>query len=253
MFPLRDDNPTLRTPVVTFVILALNVAAWLLLQGAGNDPALSSSVCRLGLIPGELLGLAADGLRVPLGPDTYCEIQWSSTNWLSPLTSMFMHGGWFHLIGNMWFLYVFGNNVEDSMGRARFAVFYLLCGLAAALAQVLSNPASPVPMVGASGAIGGVMGAYAVLYPRAHVEMLIVLGFYVTRAAVPAYLMLGYWFLLQIVGGIPSLDAEGGGVAFWAHAGGFLSGLLLSFVFRNEALVEAHRRAHGHRWSGGRT
>ncbi len=252
MFPLHDDNPTLRTPIVTFAILALNVAAWLLLQGAGNDPALTSSVCRLGLIPGELLGLAPDGLRVPLGPDAYCRIQWSSKNWVSPLTSMFLHGGWFHLIGNMWFLYVFGNNVEDSMGRARFGVFYVLCGLAAALSQVLSSPSSPIPMVGASGAIGGVMGAYAVLYPRARVEMLLVLGFYVTRVPVPAYLMLGYWFLLQLVGGIPALDAEGGGVAFWAHAGGFLSGILLSFAFRNEALVEAHRRAYGHRWNGGR-
>lgn len=251
MFPIRDDNPTLRPPVVTYAIVALNVAAWVLLQGAGADPALTSSVCRLGLIPGELLELAQDGLRVPLGPDTYCQVQWASKNWLTPLTSMFLHGGWFHLIGNMWFLYVFGNNVEDSMGRLRFAVFYLLCGLAAALAQVLANPASPIPMVGASGAIGGIMGAYAVLYPHARVEMLVVLGFYVTRAAVPAYLMLGYWFLLQILGGVPALDAEGGGVAFWAHAGGFLSGLLLSFAFRDEALVAAHRRAHGHRYRGG--
>lgn len=247
MFPLHDDNPTLATPLVTHALVALNVAAWFLLQGAGSEPLLMQSVCRLGLIPGELLGLARDGLRVPLGESFFCEIHHTRANWLSPLLSMFLHGGWFHLIGNMWFLWVFGNNVEDSMGRTRFVTFYLLSGLAAAGAQVIANPASPIPMVGASGAIGGVMGAYASLYPRARVEMLIVLGFYVTRAAVPAFVVLGYWFLLQILGGIPALDAEGGGVAFWAHVGGFVAGFLLSFVFRNPLLVAQHRALAGTR------
>jgi membrane associated rhomboid family serine protease len=245
MFPLRDDNPTISTPVATVAILVANIVAWLVLQGAGSDPLITRSICGLGLIPGELLGLAPDGLQVRVGVDTFCEVQHSSASWLTPLSSMFLHGGWFHLLGNMWFLWIFGNNVEDSMGSARFLLFYLLCGLAAALAQTISNPASAIPMVGASGAIGGVMGAYASLYPRARVEMLIVLGFFVTRASVPAMVMLGYWFLLQILGGVPSLAAEGGGVAFWAHAGGFLSGYGLSFVFRDPVRVAAHRRALG--------
>jgi membrane associated rhomboid family serine protease len=249
MFPLHDDNPTLSVPVVTYALVALNAAAWFLLQGAGGEPSLGVSVCRLGLIPGELLGLVPAGTRVALDTNLFCELDPASANVLSPLTSMFLHGGWLHILGNMWFLWVFGNNVEDSMGPLRFVAFYLLSGLGAAAAQVVSHPASAVPMVGASGAIGGVMGAYAVLYPRARVEMLIVLGFYVTRAAVPAVFVLGYWFLLQVLGGLPAIEAEGGGVAFWAHVGGFLSGVALCFVLRDPVRVAAHRRATGGRLS----
>ena len=146
-----------------------------------------------------------------------------------------------HLIGNMWFLWVFGNNVEDSMGHVRFAVFYLLCGLAASALQLAFEPNSPVPMVGASGAIGGVMGAYIVLYPKVRVHMLFWFGFYVTTIAVPAAFMLGYWFLLQLIGGAVRLGAApGGGTAFWAHVGGFAAGALLIFPFRNRALVDRH-------------
>src|SRR5688572_7992356 len=170
MFPIRDDNPHFLTPIVTYGLIAANVLAWVLLQGIGLEPALSSSVCRLGLIPGELLQTAPAGARFPVGPDSLCVIG-DMRAWYTPVTSMFMHGGWFHLLGNMWFLWIFGNNVEDSMGRVRFVVFYLLCGLGAAFAQILSNPSSPIPMVGASGAIGGVMGAYAFLYPHARVLM----------------------------------------------------------------------------------
>jgi membrane associated rhomboid family serine protease len=247
MFPLHDDNPTLATPVVTYLFVALNVGAWLLVQGAGSEGALAASVCRFGLIPGELLGLVREGARVPIGDGALCELHPSDASWITAVTSMFLHGSWFHLLGNMWFLWVFGNNVEDSMGRARFVAFYLLSGLAAAAAQTMSNPASGVPMVGASGAIGGVMGAYAALYPKARVEMLIVLGFFITRAGVPALFVLGYWFLLQILGGIPSMQDEGGGVAFWAHVGGFAGGLALSFVFRDPRLVALHRAQHGSR------
>lgn len=247
MFPLRDDNPTLATPVATFLLVALNVAAWVLLQGLGTEPGLTHSVCRLGLIPGELLGLVPDGLRVPLGPGGFCELHPGHANWLTPLSSMFLHGGWFHLIGNMWFLWVFGNNVEDVMGPFRYVTFYLLCGLAAAAAQAAANPASAIPMVGASGAIGGVMGAYASMYPRARVETLIVLGFFVTRAEVPALVMLGFWFVLQLVGGLPAFSSEGGGVAFWAHVGGFAAGFALSYPFRDPVLVAAHHHATGGR------
>jgi membrane associated rhomboid family serine protease len=140
----------------------------------------------------------------------------------------------------MWFLWIFGNNVEDSMGHARFAVFYVLCGLAAAGLQVFSNPASAIPMVGASGAIGGVMGAYVLLYPRVNVHMLLWLGFYVTTFAIPAYWMLGYWFLVQVIGGVNAIGAQGGGVAFWAHVGGFVAGAVLVLAFRDPALLARH-------------
>src|SRR6478752_10889164 len=166
---------------------------------------------------------------------TVCVIT-GERSWFTLLTSMFLHGGWFHLIGNMWFLWVFGNNVEDSMGRVRYLVFYLLCGLAAAGSQTLVNPGSAIPMVGASGAISGVMGAYIVLYPRVRVHMLVFLFVFVTRIVVPAYLMLGYWFLLQLLGG--SAAQGEGGVAFWAHVGGFIAGAALISVFKDPELVQ---------------
>lgn len=242
MFPYKDDNPTLATPVVTYLLIAANVVIWVAVQGMGTEPRFSASLCELGMIPGAVLGRLSAGSQVPLGEGAVCVIG-SGTTWATPLTSMFLHGGWLHLIGNMWFLWVFGNNVEDSMGRLRFLLFYLICGLLAAATQTAVNPVSAIPMVGASGAISGVMGAYIVLYPRVRVHMLIFLGFYITRITVPASFMLGYWFLLQIVGGIPALASESGGVAFWAHTGGFVAGMILVFVFRNPRLV-ALRLAH---------
>lgn len=238
MFPYRDDNPTLATPVVTLLLIAANVVFWVVVQGMGAEPNLSRSVCELGLIPGEFLGRLPEGFSIPLSRSTACVVT-GERSWFTPLTSMFMHGGWFHLIGNMWFLWVFGNNVEDSMGRVRYLAFYVFCGLAAAAAQTLVNPSSALPMVGASGAISGVMGAYVVLYPRIRVHMLVVLGIFITRIVVPAYLMLGYWFLLQLIGG--GLAQGEGGVAFWAHAGGFVAGALLIHVFRDPDLVAKHR------------
>jgi membrane associated rhomboid family serine protease len=227
------------TPIVTYGLIAANVLAWALLQGFGSEPMLSSSVCRLGLIPGELLQTAPPGTSFPVGEGVACIVT-GSPSWFTPLTSMFMHGGWLHLIGNMWFLWIFGNNVEDSMGHARFLVFYILCGLAAAAAQTLADPESVIPMVGASGAIGGVMGAYVLLYPRVKVHMLVFLGFFVTTIAVPAVFMLGYWFVLQLLSGWASVGAEGGGVAFWAHVGGFVAGAVLVLLFRNPRLLERH-------------
>jgi membrane associated rhomboid family serine protease len=238
MFPYKDDNPTLATPVVTLLLIGINVAFWVLVQGMGAEPTLSRSVCELGLIPGELLGRLPNGFSIPMSQTMACVME-GDPSWYTPLTSMFLHGGWFHLIGNMWFLWVFGNNVEDSMGRFRYFFFYLICGLAAATAQTLVNPASAVPMVGASGAISGVMGAYVVLYPKVRVHMLVILGIFITRIVVPAYLMLGYWFLLQLVGG--GLSTEEGGVAFWAHAGGFVAGAALISLFRDPSLVAKHR------------
>lgn len=245
MFPIRDENPHFLTPVVTHAIVGLNVAAWILVQGLGSQLPLATSICNLGLVPGELLGRAAAGAAVPIGAGLACVVD-PTPSWVTVVTHMFLHGGWMHLIGNMWFLWIFGNNVEDSMGHARFALFYLLCGLAAAAVQVASSPDSIVPMVGASGAIGGVMGAYVVLYPRVRVHMLVIFGFYVTTIAVPALFMLGYWFLLQVIGGTMALGREGG-VAFWAHVGGFAAGALLVLAFRKPELVARHPH---HGWHG---
>ena len=239
MFPIRDENPTFLTPYATYTIIGLNVLAWLLVQGAGTQPLLARSICSLGLIPGDLLHLVPVGSSVRLGPRSLCLLG-SGASWYTPLTSMFLHGGWLHILGNMWFLWIFGNNVEDAMGWKRFAAFYLLCGLAAATMQVVTNPSSPVPMIGASGAIGGVMGAYIVLYPRVHVQMLLFLGFYITTIAVPAFLMLGYWFFVQLFSGLGSLGGAGGGVAFWAHVGGFVTGALLVLLFRDRRLLQRH-------------
>ena len=238
MFPIRDDNPQLRPPIATYIILALNVLVWVFVQGMGTEPRLVESICNLGLIPGELMGTIAPGTQVQLGPHTYCRL--GDGGWFNVLSSMFMHGGWMHIIGNMWFLWIFGGNVEDSMGPVRFTVFYLLAGIAAAAAQIVTNIASPVPMVGASGAIGGVMGAYILLYPRVHVHMLVFLGFFVTTFAVPAVFMLGYWLVVQLVSGFASLGAEGGGVAFWAHVGGFATGALLVLLFKDQRLLDQH-------------
>jgi membrane associated rhomboid family serine protease len=151
---------------------------------------------------------------------------------------MFLHGSWMHLLGNMWFLWIFGNNIEDSMGRGRFVAFYLLSGLAAALGQVLANPAAAVPMVGASGAISGVMGAYLVLYPRVKVYALVPIFIFFTTIALPAWVMLGYWFLIQFVSGLFATRGEAG-VAFWAHIGGFIAGVVLIKFFARDEYVAA--------------
>src|ERR1700752_5095500 len=166
MFPILDDNPHFLTPYATIGLIVANAIGWFAVQGLGTEPALSASVLGLGLVPADLA-------------------------WSDVITSMFLHGSWLHLIGNMWFLWIFGNNVEDAMGHVRFVVFYLLCGIAAALLQTALAPSSMIPMVGASGAIGGVMGAYVLMYPRVSVHLLVFLGLYVTTFAVPAYFMLG--------------------------------------------------------------
>jgi membrane associated rhomboid family serine protease len=253
--PISDENPTLRFPLMTVLILTVTAATWVLVQGAGFDPVtLAASVCNLGLVPGEITGRAAVGVAIPIGPGLSCTVDNESINYLTPLISIFLHGSWMHLLGNALFLWVFGNNVEDSMGRLRFLVFYLLCGLAAAAAQVAMNPASPVPMVGASGAISGVLGAYLLLYPRVRVKVLIfVLFIFVIH--VPAYLVLLVWIGLQIVSALPQLNPMSpdvsSGVAVFAHIGGFFAGVALIHIFRNPDLVgernfERHRLHPGH-------
>jgi membrane associated rhomboid family serine protease len=204
-------------------------------------------VCNFGLVPGEITGAAPLGTALPMGGGMACVVDGEAVNWLTPVTSMFLHGGWMHLLGNALFLWVFGNNVEDSMGRARFLFFYLLSGLAGSAGQVLVDPASPVPVVGASGAISGVMGAYLVLYPRVLVNMLFIFVIIVRIIPLPAWVVLIYWFGLQVFSAMAALGSpEAGGVAFMAHIGGFVAGAALVKVFENPRLVavrthERHR------------
>lgn len=232
MFPIRDDNPQLKTPFVTYGLIALNILTWVLVQGLGADPQLSTSVCEFGLVPADLFDTLPESNRA-------CQ-SLPSSGWFGLLSAMFMHGGWMHLIGNMWFLWVFGGNVEDAMGPVNFLVFYTLTGLAAAGAQIWANPASTIPMVGASGAIGGVMGAYIMLYPKVKVHMLFVLFVIVKTFRVPAIAMLGYWIVVQLIGGFNSIGQQGGGVAFWAHVGGFVAGAILVFLFKDNKLLDQH-------------
>jgi membrane associated rhomboid family serine protease len=255
MIPLSDDNPTLRLPIVTIALLAIIGAVWVLLQGADFDPRLlAASVCNFGLVAGEITRLAPVGTSVPLGEGMACIVDADPVNVITPLTSMFLHGSWAHVLGNGLFLWVFGNNVEDSMGRLRFVFFYLICGLAAAAAQVLAAPASPVPMVGASGAISGVMGAYLVLYPRARVNMLFIIVIIVRIIPVPAWLVLLYWFGLQLLAALPELSgaqqAVEGGVAVMAHVGGFVAGAALIKLFENRRFTEARAYEHRRRTRG---
>ncbi len=239
MFPLRDENPTELVPIFTFLIIAANVAVWLFVQGAGGGTLFLESLCRYGTIPGSVTGAVPSGATVELGSGASCRV--SGTGALSLLTSMFMHGGWMHLIGNMWFLWVFGNNIEDSMGHFRFLVFYLLTGLIAAAAHILTDPSGTIPTVGASGAISGVMGAYMVLYPSVRVQTLIFLVIIIRIIPLPAWMLLAYWFFLQLLGGSASLGRSGGGVAFWAHVGGFVAGVVFVKLFEKRKLVEAKR------------
>ena len=240
MFPYHDENDTQRTPIVTIAIIAANVLAWLFVQGAGAAFPLAASVCNLGLIPGELTLSVRPGAGFPMGDGVACLMD-PGRQTGHVLTSMFLHGSWMHVLGNMWFLWLFGNNVEDAMTRVRFVVFYLACGLAAALFQVVTNQASMVPMVGASGAISGVMGAYLLLFPRVRVMTLVVLGFFITRTALPAWVMLGYWAFIQFASGLMTVNVEGGGVAFWAHVGGFAAGIVLAAAFRRTNYLATQR------------
>jgi membrane associated rhomboid family serine protease len=240
MFPIRDENPRVRPPVATIAIIGLNIAVWLFIQGGGNVMPLIKSFCLYSLIPGDLLGTVPPGTVVPLVEDVGCVLDGKGSV-TTLITHAFLHGSWFHIISNLWFLWIFGDNVEDSMGWGRFIVFYLACAIAAASAQIAADPAAITPMVGASGAIGGVMGAYARLYPRASIYTLIPIGFFLTTAVIPAVYMLGLWFFIQLLSSL--FGAEGpANVAFWAHAGGFLAGLILIGPMHRRDYLNEHRR-----------
>jgi membrane associated rhomboid family serine protease len=218
MFPLRDENPADRAPVVTRALIALNAAAFLYELTLG--PALRDFVAQWGVVPARVV-LSLQGGEPLLAPA------------LSFGSSMFLHGGWAHLIGNMWYLWIFGDNVEDRLGRAGYLVFYLVAGVVASIIHVLSNPGSVLPTVGASGAIAAVLGAYAVAYPRARVITLVPLFPFFQIMALPALLVLGLWFVFQFIIGTLSLGQGpgAGGVAWWAHIGGFVFGALVMHAF----------------------
>ena len=231
MIPLRDANPTRRTPLVTLslIVACFVVFAWELgLLASGGDPALEAFITRWGVVPADISAAWARGDYV-------------SQETATLVTSQFLHGGWFHLLGNMLYLWIFGNNVEDRFGRAGFLGFYLLGGALAGLTQVAIDPTSTVPTIGASGAIAATLGAYFVLFPRARVTSLVFLGFFYQLIDVPAVIVLGFWFVLQLIDGLTALGViqTGGGVAFFAHIGGFVVGALMAKII---VTVGARRR-----------
>jgi len=227
VIPLRDANPTRGRPVVTIILIAACVAIFaveLAIQANAGDPGLERLFRQFGLVPARLTGIAGGG-RPGLVPGDLPTV----------ISSMFMHGGWVHLIGNMLYLWIFGNNIEDRLGGPAFLAFYLVGGVAAAGSQVLVGPRSDVPVIGASGAIAAVLGAYLVLYPRARVLSLVFLGFFYQLLHVPAVIVLGFWFVLQLVDGVASLGVtnSNGGVALFEHIGGFIAGLAVGLVVRS--------------------
>ncbi len=207
MFPIRDHNPSGRTPWVTWALLAINIAVFLgTWPFYPTEEAIWPLYDAWGMVPA----------RIVAGND-----------WHTIITAMFLHAGWMHIIGNMLFLWIFGDNMEDAFGHLGFLGFYLLSGLVAAAAQLAADPSSPIPMVGASGAVAGVLGGYLLLYPRARVDILLIIIIFFRIFPLPAWVVLGAWFVFQLIGGW-SAPTEEGGVAYWAHAGGYLAGLALS-------------------------
>lgn len=221
MIPLRDDNPTERRPVVTIIIILICsiIFLWQFFSGEKMGQRITLS---LGLIPSLLFGKGNLPASLAIVPPS-----------VTIITSMFLHGGWMHLIGNMWYLWLFGDNIEDAMGHGRYILFYIVCGVVAVLAHAIVNPDSRIPLIGASGAISGVLGGYLLLYPRAKVLVLIPLGFFITTVRLPAVIILGFWFVLQIFNSVIG-GSGGGGVAWLAHIGGFIIGIILISLFKRK-------------------
>jgi membrane associated rhomboid family serine protease len=226
MFPIRDHNPSERTPVVTYALIAANVAIFLYgLMALQTDAAINRFYLDYAMIPARIS---------------------SGEGYHTLVTSLFLHAGWAHIAGNMLFLWIFGDNLEDEMGHVQFLIFYLACGVVADLAQFAVEPGSVVPTVGASGAIAGVMGGYLLLFPKARVDIFVFLVIFIRIFPIPAWVMLGLWFALQLLHGLDSTGA-GGGVAYWAHAGGFVIGFLFAIpVWRRLGARAFWRKTDGH-------
>jgi membrane associated rhomboid family serine protease len=219
MLPLHDDNPTKLTPMVTMIFVGICVVVFLY-QTTLPQEAAELFAFQYGAIPSIIFGQAShpgEAVAIPAA--------------LTLITSMFLHGSWMHLLGNMLYLWIFGNNIEDAMGHAKFVVFYVLSGILAALSHALTDPSSQIPMVGASGAISAVLGAYLLLFPRAHVLVLLPM---IGMTRVPAGIVLGMWFVTQLISGSMSVGSSGGGVAFFAHIGGFIAGMALIGLFKRK-------------------
>jgi membrane associated rhomboid family serine protease len=224
VIPLRDRNPTRRAPLVTIALVGACLAAFaieLSVTATGGDEALNAFFKRWGAVPADITAALEAG-------DYFGQAT------IGMVTSMFLHGGWLHLLGNLLFLWIFGNNVEDRLGPLPFLLFYLVGGIAAALTQVIIAPQSDIPLVGASGAIAAALGAYIVLFPGARILSLVFLGFFYQLLEVPALIVLGYWFVLQLISGFAGFGAETaqGGVAFFAHIGGFVLGVVVGVLLR---------------------
>lgn len=238
MIPIKDYNPTRHVPIITVIVIVVNVLAFFQDRLTGSYQQMlvetARGVVRVNHFVG---GLSAHYALVPAQLSAAPLSSWSQV-----LTSMFLHGNWLHIASNMLFLWIFGNNIEDALGRFRFIVFYLCCGVAAAAAQYLSAPLSTIPMVGASGAVAGIMGAYLILYPHARVLTLLPIFFFFTFIEVPAYLIIGYWALLQFISAnwINSGSQAQGGIAYFAHIGGFVAGIALLFLFGGRSVKDRH-------------
>jgi membrane associated rhomboid family serine protease len=235
VIPIGDENRRGRlVPFVNYAIVAINVLVFIY-QLSLPEPVLERFIFTYGAIP---FDLTHSGAEVP--PPSPIPV------YATVFTAMFIHGGWLHILSNMLFLWIFGDNIEDSMGHVKYLIFYLLGGVAAAAVQVALNPDSMIPMVGASGAIAAVMAAYLVNFPRASIRVLVFLGFFITVMMIPAIIMIGIWFVLQVFSGLASLGVpteQTGGIAFWAHIGGFVAGLILVWIFRDSAAVQRQRSA----------
>ena len=240
MIPLHDDNPTKITPVVTIALIVVCIVIFFYQFFLGFEGG-RLFVYQFGAIPAVLFGHASlprDAVAIPAS--------------FSLMTSMFLHGGFLHLAGNMLYLWIFGNNIEDAMGHRRFILFYIVCGIVATMTHALTNPGSDVPMIGASGAISGVLGAYLLLFPRARVLVLVPIWIFIRMFYIPAGFVLAFWFLLQLMSGAASVGQGGGGVAWFAHIGGFIAGMILIGVFKhkNVRFFNPPHRSYS-RWTSG--
>jgi membrane associated rhomboid family serine protease len=232
MFPLYDDNPVFRTPVVTYGLVLINLLAFLWLFGQ-PDARQELVIYQRGFVPARLTGLVHPQ-PIPVADNPLAQLPrlTASGVLLTMVTCMFLHASWPHVIGNMWFLWIFGNNVEDRLGSLPYLIFYLAGGLLASFAHWLFAPDSILPVVGASGAVAAILGAYAVTWPQARVQTLVFLFVFVTFIQLPALLVLGVWFFVQIASAVATQDQPGGGVAWWAHIGGFLAGMIAMPILR---------------------
>lgn len=223
MFPLRDTIPSRSFPIMTILLICVNLLIFFYEFTLG--PQVESLIRSLGVIPAHFNNFLS------LNPSGWLHLI------LTLFSSVFLHGSWFHVISNMWYLWIFGDNIEDRTGHLRFLLFYLLCGLLAGIAHIVMNPLSEIPTIGASGAVAGVMGAYIVLFPRSKITTLIFLVIFIQIVRIPAIIFLGFWFILQLLSGTLSLGIieKSGGVAWWAHIGGFFTGMVIVFLFKKRS------------------